>query len=264
MMKTRTKITIPIITILVIVLLSIYISANGFSFYNEGLRVDRFSTSELDKEFKADYMQKVKIQTIADEDLKAVPKIKKLIEKSLTKEFPANPTGTVPITYEELYNFQQQYSKILSEKYSRNATDFFTANHDIREEYLTIDPTAYLRSFEGRYFEYDDKQYGIGPNKLYVPYIENDGPIRLEVYKTNGPLREQDHTWADLSEKQIDLKPLIITAINDIGQQQENIEVQNSMSSVEVDRYKQWYSQTILSGIFQYDGNYFRIGFWIA
>ena len=67
-----------------------------------------------------------------------------------------------------------------------------------------------------------------------------------------------------MSEKQIDLKPLIASAINDIGQQQENIEVQNNMSGAEVDRYKKWYAQNITSGIFEYDGNYFRIGFWIA
>lgn len=30
------------------------------------------------------------------------------------------------------------------------------------------------------------------------------------------------------------------------------------------DKLRKWYSQTVLSGIFQYDGNYFRIAFWIA
>ena len=263
-MKTRTKIIIPVITILVIGLFFIYITANGFSFYNEGIDVYRFSAYELEKELKADYMQDVQIQTITDNDLKDVPKLKELIDKSLTKEFPANPTGTISITYEELYNFQQQYSEILAEKYSKNPTDFFTANYDIREEYLAVDSTVYLRSFEGRYFEYDGKQYGVGPNKLYIPPVENYDLLRLEVYKTNGPLREKDHTWADLSEKQIDLKPLIISAINDIGQQQENIEVQNYMPSVEVNIYKKWHAQTITSGIFEYEGNYFRIGFWIA
>jgi len=263
-MKTRTKILILVITILVIGLFFIYISANGFSFYNEGLHVDRFSANELEKELKAKHMQRVQIQTITDDDLKSVPKIKELIDKSLTKEFPANPTGTVSITYEELYNFQQQFSEILAGKYSRNSTHFFTANYDIREEYLAIDPTVYLRSFEGRYFEYDDKQYGIGPNKLYIPSVEDDDLLRLEVYKTNGPLREKDHTWADLSEKQVDLKPLIISAINDIGQQQENIEVQNYMPSAEVNIYKKWYAQNITSGIFEYEENYFRIGFWVA
>ena len=263
-MKTRTKITIPLVVFLAIGLFFVYISANGFSFYNEGLRVDRFSAYELEKELGAEYMQNIKIQTINDEDLKTVPKIKELIEKSLTKEFPANPVGTASITYEELYNFQQEYSEILSQKYSKNSTDFFTANYDINEEYLEIYPNAYLRSFEGRYFEYDNKQYGIQPSKLYVPQIEDDGPISLEVYKTNGPLREKDHTWADLSKKQIALKPLILSAINDIGQKQENIEVQNSMPGAEVDRYKKWYEQTITSNIFEYNGNHFRIGFWIA
>lgn len=241
-----------------------YITANGFSFYNEGLRIERFSEHELEKELDTEHMQNVEIQTITDEDLKTVPKIKELIEKSLAKEFPANSVGTAPITYEELYNFQQEYSEILSEKYSKRSTDFFTANYDINEKYLEIYPNAYLRSFDGRYFEYGNKQYGIQPNKLYIPQIGGDGPLRLEVYETNGPLREKDHVWSDLSEKQIDLKQVIIAAIDDIGKQQENIEIQNNMPNAEVDRYQKWYQQNIRSGIFEYDGNYFRIGFWIA
>jgi len=263
-MKTRNKIIILIAVILVLGLFFIYISANGFSFYDEGIGIDRFSPNELEKELKANYMQRVQIQTITDEDLKTVPKIKELIDKSLTKEFPANSIGTVSITYEELYNFQLQYSEILAKKYSKNSTHFFTADYEIREEYLAIDPTVYLRSFEGRYFEYDGKQYGIGPNKLYIPSVEDNDLLRLEVYKLNESLQEMDLVWADLSEKQIDLKPLIITAINDIGQQQENIEVQNYMPGAEVDRYKKWHAQNITSGIFEYEGNYFRIGFWIA
>jgi len=36
------------------------------------------------------------------------------------------------------------------------------------------------------------------------------------------------------------------------------------MSSSEVNIYKKWHTQNITSGIFEYEGNYFRIGFWIA
>ena len=263
-MKSGYKILIPIVIVLIIGLFYAYISANGFSFYNEGIRIERFSSHELEKALKADYMQNVKIQTITDEDLAAVPKIKELIEKSLMEEFPSNPVGTVSITYDELYDFQQQYSEILAEKYSRDAADFFTTDYDINEKYLEIEPAAYLRSFEGRYFEYDGKQYGIGPNKMYIPSIEDDDLLHLEVYKTKSSLREKDHTWADLSDKHLELKPKIISAIDNIGQNQKNIEVQNYMSGTEVDRYAKWYSQNISSVILEYDGNYFRIGFWIA
>jgi uncharacterized membrane protein SpoIIM required for sporulation len=49
-MKTRYRIIIPTIVILTVVLLFLFITANGFSFYNEGLHVDRYSTDELKKD----------------------------------------------------------------------------------------------------------------------------------------------------------------------------------------------------------------------
>jgi len=122
----------------------------------------------------------------------------------------------------------------------------------------------YLRQFEAYYFEYDNKQYGIGPTRMYVPNFEKHDTIYLEVYKTNGPLREKDHTWADLTDKELDIEPLIIAAIDNIGKIEENIEVQNGMSSSDVDRYEKWKRENIPSQIFEYEGNYFRIGFWIA
>ena len=58
--------------------------------------------------------------------------------------------------------------------------------------------------------------------------------------------------------------PPLKEAIEMIGTIQENIKVQNSMDGAELDRYKKWYEQNITFGIFEYDENYFRIGFWIA
>ena len=201
----KTKIIISVIIVLAVILFYLFITANGFSFYNEGMVLIHFSGDGLEKELKFEYLQGVQIKTITDDDLKSVPKIKELIEKSLTTEFPVDTTGTAPITYDELYNFQQQYSEILAAKYFTKSTDYFTTNTDISKKYLAIEPSAYLRSFEGRYFEYDGKQYGIQPDILYVPSIEDNIPTRLDVYKTNGPLREEDHTWADLSENHVDI-----------------------------------------------------------
>lgn len=258
-MKTR----LLIIAVFVVGSFFIYISANGFSFYNEGLSIERFSPNQLEKELKSEHMQNVEIQIIRDEDLKTVPKIKELIEKSLTKKFPKNKGGTAPISYEQLDNFQLQYANILEEKYSRNSTSFFE-KRDVSEKQLLLEPSLYLRQFEAYYFEYENKQYGIQPTRMYVPNFEKPDTFYLEVYKTNGPLREKDHIWADLTDKRLEIEPLIIAAIDNIGKIEENIEVQNSMSSAEVDRYQKWYEHNITSNIFEYDGNYFRIGFWIA
>ena len=68
----------------------------------------------------------------------------------------------------------------------------------------------------------------------------------------------------DLTDKELDIEPLIIAAIDNIGKIEENIEVQNGMSSRDVDRYEKWKKENIPSQIFEYEGNYFRIGFWIS
>ncbi|WP_179366206.1 hypothetical protein [Nitrosarchaeum sp. AC2] len=261
-MKTRTKIIIPLIFFLSLILFFAYLTDNGFNSH-EGMGLVYFSDYQLQKELEYEYMQGVEIVSLTDDDLKEVPKVKELINKALSKEFPKNKGGTASISYEQLDNFQLQYANILAEKYSRNSTSFFE-KQDVSEKQLLLEPSLYLRQFEAYYFEYENKQYGIQPTRMYVPNFEKPDTFYLEVYKTNGPLREKDHTWADLTDKGLEIEPLIIAAIDNIGKIEENIEVQNSMSSAEVDRYQKWYEQNITSNIFEYDGNYFRIGFWIA
>ena len=264
-MKSRNKILIPVIALLAIGLFYLFITASGFPFYNEGIGLQLYSDYKLQEFLNYPENRDFPITKITDNDLKDAPELKKLIEKALSKEYPLNEVGRVPITYEELYNFQQQYSEILAEKYSKNSTDFFTTNNDIKEEYLAIDPTVYLRTLEARFFEYNDKQYGIRSNALYIPFIEAESLVHFEVYKINESLREMDLAWADLSEKQIDLKPLIIAAIDNIGQQQENIEVQTfGLPPATMIKYENWQANTLEGSLFEYKGNYFRIGFWIA
>ena len=261
-MKSKFLIIIPLVIFLSLILFFIYLNDNGLFSY-EGMRLDYFSDYQLQKELEQEYMQGVEIVSLTDKNLKDVPKVKDLINKALSKEFPKNKGGTAPISYEQLDNFQLQYADILAGKYSRNSTSFFK-KLDVSEKQLLLEPSLYLRQFEAYYFEYDNKQYGIGPTRMYVPNFEKHDTIYLEVYKTNGPLREKDHTWADLTDKELDIEPLIIAAIDNIGKIEENIEVQNGMSSSDVDRYEKWKRENIPSQIFEYEGNYFRIGFWIA
>lgn len=169
--------------------------------------------------------------------------------------------------FEELDNFQQQYAEILSEKYSRDPADFFTTDdRHMPEEYLAIAPTAHLREFEGNYFEYEGIQYGIQPDTFYVPFVEDESLLRLEVYQTNGPLREKDHVWADLTESNLDIMPKIVAAIADIGQREENIEVSTSgLPPSTMTKYENWKVSALEDHfMFEYRGNIFSISFWIA
>jgi len=261
-MKTGTKIIIPLVFFLSIVLFFAYLDDNGFFSY-EGMALVYFSDYQLQKELEHESMQGVEIVSLDDEDLKKVPKVKELINKSLSKKFPKNELGTTPISYEQIINFQLQYADILAEKYSRKSTSFFE-KRDVSEKQLLLESSLYLRQFEAYYFEYENNQYGIGPTRMYVPNFEKPDTFYLQVYKTNGPLREKDHTWADLTDKELEIESLIVAAIDNIGKLEENIEVQNGMSSGDVDRYYKWKRENIPSQIFEYEGNYFRIGFWIA
>ena len=257
---------IPAIAVLIIASFYLYIVTNGYSPYYEGIGLTLYSDYKL-QEFKSHSKDgDFSITKITDDDLKDTPELKKLIEKSLSKEYPLNKGGQVPVTFEELNNFQHQYAEILSEKYSRNTTSFFTVDdRHMPEKYLAIDSTVHMRSFEGNHFEYDGVQYGIQPDRFYVPFMEDDDLLRLEVYKTNGPLREKDHAWEDLSDKQIDLKPMIVGAINNIGKHQENIEVTTSgLSPGTMTKYEKWHDDTLQSSLFEYRGKIFSMSFWIA
>ena len=69
-MKTRTKITIPIVVLLAIGLFFIYISVNGFSIYHAGIYVELLSEKQLER-FGTDY----EIKAITKEELTQFPQI---------------------------------------------------------------------------------------------------------------------------------------------------------------------------------------------
>lgn len=86
-MKTRTKIIIPVITILVVGLFFIYISANGFSIYHAGIYVEILSEKQLER-FGTDY----EIKNITKEELEQFPQIHTMV--NLLLEEKENHQGT--------------------------------------------------------------------------------------------------------------------------------------------------------------------------
>jgi len=138
-MKSKFLIIIPLVIFLSLILFFIYLNDNGLFSY-EGMRLDYFSDYQLQKELEQEYMQGVEIVSLTDKNLKDVPKVKDLINKALSKEFPKNKGGTAPISYEQLDNFQLQYADILAGKYSRNSTSFFKKIRCIRK-------TTFVRTF---------------------------------------------------------------------------------------------------------------------
>ena len=226
-MKTRKTIIIVCTTILAVAMFYLYITANGFSFYNEGLALRYLSDYELQKEFKADYLKGVEIKSITDEDLKSVPKIKELIEKALKKEFPLNRTGKVLSDIDTLLSNHKHYAVILAEKYSKDPSDFMIYS-DVEEEILQDYPDAVRIDFGACCFEYNGQQYRYGNTRAFLNYEDN--LVMIEVYKVKNPLDPQRATWAELTDKDLDDMPTLREAIDNIGSKQENIEVQKGTS----------------------------------
>ena len=260
-MKTIIKIVIPIIFVLAAVVFFMYITANGFSVYNEGLALIYLSEYHLQQELEEYTVRGIPISTITDKDLESVPKLKELIKKALGEEFPKNRTGKILSDKVTLMEYHRYYAAILAEKYSKLPEDFIhilPAHQSDLERY----PEAYLYKFDGSYFEYDGIQYGWG-NSRFTDY-GNDNRADIEVYKVKRPLDPQRHVWSTLTDSDFEKMPILRQAMENIGSVEESIEVQNSMSGTEVDRYRTWYEKNIPSAIFEYDGKYFRLGFWIA
>ena len=111
-MKTRTKITIPVIIAFAIGLFYLFMVANGYSPYYEGIGLTLYSDYQLQEMQKDPHYQKYYTSPIpiTDEDLRDAPELKQLIKNALSKEYPLNKGGRVPITFGELDSFHQQYA----------------------------------------------------------------------------------------------------------------------------------------------------------
>ncbi len=90
-MKTRTKILIPIIPVVVIGLFYLYIVANGYSPYVEGIGLNYYAETEPNKIFEHSSFQS--ITELTDEELKDVPRIKGMLEMALKQKLPLEEDG---------------------------------------------------------------------------------------------------------------------------------------------------------------------------
>ena len=262
-MKTRFKIALLVAAFMVIAM-PIYLLAvlNGYSPYDEGIVLYLYSDHSLKSEkYPAD-----NITVITDEDLKDVPELRELIRKALSKEYPLNAAGNVPVTFENMDSFQHQYAGILAAKYSKDPADFFTYKYiSASGEDLAGSLTHYVRVFECDHFEYDGKQYNLNYSHLRFPSVENDDLLHLEISETRQPLQEGVHVWAVLPEERISFMPSIVDAIADIGQHQEGIKVRTSgLHPLTVSSHQDWKVNTLDGYLFEYNGKIFSIGFWIA
>lgn len=92
-MKTRTKLIITAIVVpLVIGLFYLFIVANGYTGYIEGIGMIYFYETDPDK-ILAEYTYLSGVTKITDEDLDEVPRIKGMLKIALDQEFPLHDDG---------------------------------------------------------------------------------------------------------------------------------------------------------------------------
>jgi hypothetical protein len=91
-MKARYKIIIPIIAVLAIGLFYLYIVANGYTGYIEGISLLYFYETDPDK-ILAEHQLLSGIIDITDVDLEEVPRIKDMLSVALDQEFPLKDDG---------------------------------------------------------------------------------------------------------------------------------------------------------------------------
>jgi len=231
---------------------------NDEPLYYDGIGMILYSENEIQK-LKKQHEGELSITIINDKELKDVSGLKIIIERALSMEYPLNDIGKTSITFKELDKFQKQYAEILSEKYSKLSTEFFSTTEHLGGGYMTT--TIYVRTFEARYFEYDGKQYRLIPDSIILSL--GDEEYYVGVSQVTRALPENDLIWADITEKQIDVKH-IIEAINDIGLHEENIRISVGLPSDTRTEYREWYANTVERYLFEYDGHIFSMFNWSA
>ena len=240
----------------------------GWSPYNEGITLTRFSDYQLER-YQEENSQYLTLVQITDEDLAKVPAVKKLIDKSLQKEFPRNRTGQVLSDNDTLMQNHNYYSEILAKKYSKDPNEFII-RHEVEPHVLEEYPDAVRIDFQARYFEYGGQQYGYGSTRTYLNYEDNLAMI--EAYKVNRPLDPSRHTWAELTDNDLENMPTLKEAIYNIEKYEENIQVQTGLSNAGLNSIQNWneslgfgsHRATAVGSLMEYKGEYYQIGFWIA
>ncbi len=146
-MKTRTKIIIPIIFILIIGLFYLYIVANGYSPYVEGIGMDYYA--ETNPEKILDELTIQSITELTDEDLKDVPRIKGMLEIALKQDLPLRDDGFA--LFDESFNsywFNQEGSGL------RVQISMSTSDSDYYGDWIYENIPNNLIKYKDRYFSF--------------------------------------------------------------------------------------------------------------
>lgn len=146
-MKTRTKILIPTISVLAIGLFYLYIVANGYSPYVEGIGLNYYAETDPSKIF--DHPDFQSITELTDEDLKDVPRIKGMLEIALKQDLPLNDDGFA--LFDEFFNsywFNREGSGL------RVQISMSTLDSDYYGDWIYENIPTNLVKYKERYFSF--------------------------------------------------------------------------------------------------------------
>lgn len=144
-MRSKYKILIPII-LLAIGLFYLYIVANGYSGYIEGIGMTYFYETDPDK-ILADNPLLSGVIEITDDDLEKVPRIKGMLEIALDQEFPLKDDG---------FNlFDDNFNSYWVNRDGQNIRVQIGMSHEDTEKYgnwLRDNVSGHLMKYQDRYF----------------------------------------------------------------------------------------------------------------
>lgn len=232
--------------------------------YVEGIELMRYSDDQIRKIYENPELKEQLIISITDDDLRDVPAIKMLMEKSLQQEFPLNRESTIQGSFEELFFNHNYVAKKYSEKYSTNPDIYFTRSEpddDTKKRH----PNSYEYQFNAGFFKYGEKFYSF--SNSYIIVIEEEAPL-IGVYVLQNPPNQ----FVDLTDDDLENMPTVKENLEKIGTIQENIRVQTGMPKYELEKYHKWSkglgfsddTTMFFPSIFEYKGERYMMSFWIA
>ncbi len=261
-MNTRIKVIILIIIAIIILTTVLFYTSGIANRYYEGFGLSYLSDNGFQEFLKGGYVQEADIVTITDKDLEEVPKLKELIDMAVIKEFPLNEYGNVASTVDTIKEYHRYYATILAEKYSKNPDEFFRT-FTVSAEELEKHPNAYRYEFDGNYYVYNGVPYYWFNGSMLIYEEEELTDISTSIM--NRPLHPNRDIWATITDEDLEKMPLLKEAIGRIGTIQENIDVSSAgISPAELPAYQRWVDEKISYSVFEYDGKYFTVGWWIA
>ncbi len=146
-MKTRNKITILTVAAVAVLLFYLFIVANGYSPYVEGISMTYYKETDPQKIITRQHMGPV--TTMTETDLDEVPRIRGMLEIALKQEFPLHDDGFV--LFDSGFNSYWMNQRGEDIRVMISMSEYEARKH---AGWLQENVPGHLMEYKGRYFSF--------------------------------------------------------------------------------------------------------------